>query len=172
MKGEIMKLIYTGIGSRETPKDALCLMFNIAKFMAKAGWILRSGAADGADYAFEIGCVRVGGKSEIYVPWKGFNSSNSSLLPSPQAFDLAAKYHPAWLRCSEAAKKLHARNSHQVMGKDLNTPTDRIICWTKNAEGGGGTGQAIRIAQANGIPVHDLANDEMRKTYETMLKGA
>lgn len=55
----------------------------------------------------------------------------------------------------DGAKKLQARNSHQVLGLDLNTPSDFIICWTKGGKGIGGTGQALRIAKAYNIPIFD-----------------
>ena len=44
---------YTGIGSRETPKDIMQLMSKLAYKLASEGYILRSGAAQGADTAFE-----------------------------------------------------------------------------------------------------------------------
>lgn len=155
-------LFYTGIGSRETPADVLATMKRIAEAMALKGWTLRSGAAPGADSAFEAGA---GGLKEIYVPWKGFNGSDSTLLPTPEAFELAAQFHPAWNRCKRGAKALHARNGHQVLGHDLKTPSNLVICWTKDGLRGGGTGQALRIAEHHGILIHDLGLSEIRKLY-------
>ena len=48
------------------------------------------------------------------------------------------------------------RNSYQVMGKELNDPVLFVLCWTHLGQGSGGTGQAIRIAKHQGIPVLDL----------------
>ena len=148
-----MTKFYAGIGSRETPADILTLMTSIAREAAADGYILRSGAAQGADSAFEAGA---GDAKEIWLPWRGFNNHPSRLLPSAEAFILAEKFHPAWERCSPAARKLHARNCHQVLGADLATPVEFVICWTKDGRASGGTGQAIRIAQARGIPVKFL----------------
>ncbi len=153
---------YTGIGSRETPDRILDVMTATAIQMAGFGFTLRSGHADGADKAFESGAAL----KEIYLPWRGFNGSTSPLLPTPDAFIMAEKFHPAWDRCSQAAKKLHARNCHQVLGHDLNTPSEFVICWTKGALGGGGTGQAIRIAKAHGIMVHDLADPDTLRRFK------
>lgn len=147
---------YAGIGSRETPDHALVLMTRIAAAHARRGYVLRSGAAPGADAAFERG-VPLGGLKDIWLPWLGFQGHTSRLLPSPEAYVLAEHYHPAWDRCSKTAKDLHARNSHQVLGGDLKSPVSHVICWTPNGAGGGGTGQAIRIARARKIPVFDLA---------------
>ena len=117
---------------------------------------MRSGGAEGADLAFEQGADRVNGQKEIYLPWKGFNNSSSDLVVTNQkAFDIAEKYHPYWKNLKDAAKKLQARNSCQVLGKDLCTFSDFVICYTKNGQGKGGTGQAIRIAKRMGIDVFD-----------------
>lgn len=150
-----MPRFYTGIGSRETPFPILRLMTRIAKRMATSGYILRSGGAKGADTAFEKGA---GDQKEIYLPYLGFNGSDSTLLPTDEAFEMAAKFHPAWHNCNESARQFHARNCHQVLGHDLKTPTTLVICWTQAGLQGGGTGQAMRIADAHGIRIDNLAD--------------
>lgn len=69
--------------------------------------------------------------------------------------------------------KLQARNSYQILGLDLNTPSNFVICWTKNGKGSGGTGQAIRIARAYNIPIFDAGywNDieDVRKELKLFL---
>lgn len=156
-----MSLYYAGIGSRSTPADVCELMTVIAKRMEDMGFVLRSGHADGADMAFEAGAKT----KEIYIPWLGFNGSDSTLLPTPEAFEMAAKFHPAWHKCSRAARKLHARNCHQVLGHDLKTPSKVVLCWTDGALGGGGTGQAIRVAKAHDIEIQDLGDHAIRSSY-------
>jgi hypothetical protein len=69
---------------------------------------------------------------------------------------IAAKHHPAWYRCSDAARKLHARNVHQILGRDLASPSKFGVCWTADGQASGGTGQALRIADAYGIRVFNL----------------
>lgn len=59
-------MIYTGIGSRETPPEIQEIMTNYARKLDKLGFILRSGGAMGADTAFEKGSTN----KEIYLPWK------------------------------------------------------------------------------------------------------
>lgn len=157
---------YAGIGSRETPEGMLLLLTNIAQRLRAEGYILRSGGADGADMAFEAGA---GDQKEIYIPWLGFNGSTSALLPTKEAYEMAAKYHPAWYKLSYGARKLHARNCHQILGHDLKTPVERVVCWTKNASGTGGTGQALRIARAYDIPIDDLGDNKIAKIYQAGL---
>src|SRR5690606_12262312 len=102
---------YTGIGSRETPKDILCLMVEVARKLSHLGWILRSGGAEGADTAFEIGALDKGAivLPEIYIPWVGFNNhgvmDRGIILPQKDklwqhAQEMASEIHPAWDKCS------------------------------------------------------------------------
>lgn len=163
------KLIYAGIGSRETPPNIINWMDYIASYLAQ-NWILRSGYADGADMAFALSALNHGGEFEMYIPWSGFNGAPKNdprfIVPefTPELIALAEKFHPAWNRCSFGAKKLHARNGCQILGKDLTTPVDMVVCWTPEGKGGGGTGQAIRIAKSLDIPIFDLAIEN--KIYE------
>jgi hypothetical protein len=139
-------------------------MATIAHSLAEQGWLLRSGAADGADAAFEHGCDNAGGDKEIWLPWKGFNGSKSPLYLSAldantqaKAYHIAMKIHPAWDRCSPAAKSLHARNVLQILGRDLNTPADRVTTWTPGGQWIGGTRTALVLADQYDIEIVNLA---------------
>jgi len=135
-------------------------MTKIAGFLESKGLVLRSGGASGADMAFESG-VKDPSNREIYLPWKGFNMNYSNLYGVDNAaLEMAAKFHPAWDECSTGARELHARNCYQVLGRDLATPSRFIVCWTKGGKITGGTAQAWRIANANNIPVFNLARDK------------
>lgn len=167
---------YAGIGSRETPAEVLADMRNIAHDLTCKGWTVRSGAADGADRAFEEGALDACSagyyagsrpRPEVYLPWPSFNEGNRAMLgtryyvtgPQAEAFEIAAQFHPAWANLAPAVRKLHARNVHQVLGPDVTTPilSSFVLCWTKGGSGGGGTGQALRIARHYGVPIFDLA---------------
>ena len=152
---------YAGIGSRKTPYNIQLLFEKVATYLATKDYVLRSGGADGADIAFERGCIKANGKQEIYLPWIGFNGSLSKLIVSDQkAFEIAEKFHPYWHNLKQGAQKLQARNSHQALGLNLDDPADFIICWTKNGSGKGGTGQCIRIAKHYNISVFDAGKYE------------
>lgn len=135
-------MFYAGIGSRETPADVLARMTRIATYLATLGYTLRSGGADGADTAFENGS----GTKQI------FTAKDATY----DALALAEPFHPAWHRCSEFAKKLHARNAMIVLGAALNDPVQFVVCWTKDGGATGGTGQALRMAAGYGIPEFNL----------------
>jgi len=147
---------YTGVGSRATPAYVMEMMEEIAIECEKKDLILRSGGADGADTAFENGA---GESKEIYIPWKGFNGSSSFRYESsPEAEKIARTIHPKWGSLSYGGKALHTRNVHQVLGQNLNEPSDFLVCWTENAKDVGGTATAIKLARKNNIPIFNLGN--------------
>lgn len=148
---------YTGVGSRSTPFNILEILKDVGYQLAKLGYTLRSGHAPGADDYFERGCDLANGSKEIYLPWKGFEGSNSNLIVSKrEAFEIGEKFHKGWHTLSYGSKKLIARDSHQVLGENLCSLSEFVLCWTKNGTGEGGTGQAIRIGTAYNIPILDL----------------
>jgi hypothetical protein len=136
---------YAGIGARLTPEPVLNQMHALAITLQQNGWWLRSGAAKGADTAFEMGA---GVKKQIFRA--------SQAAAHPEWAKLAAAYHPAWDRCDHVGKALHARNSPIVLGEDLNDPVKFVVCWTPDGKASGGTGQALRIAAVFEIPVFNL----------------
>jgi hypothetical protein len=135
--------------------------------------ILRSGHANGADLAFEEGAE---GKAQIFLPWSGFNADYPLITtetfssPTDEAYEIAARFHPAWDQLKQGARKLHARNSHIMLGPNLDEPVSVVICWTPDAKPVGGTSQALRIADCYEIPVLNLADPIYRKNTETLLK--
>jgi len=157
---------YTGVGSRLTPDHVLERMREIGAAFARAGATLRSGGAGGADEAFEFGARYGGGLSELYLPWLGYNDCTSGIVRSAiDAEALARSVHPAWERLGPAAKRLHTRNVHVVLGLDLKSPSSFLICWTLDGCEGkatrtsrtGGTATAILIAERFRVPVFNLA---------------
>ena len=166
-------LIYAGIGSRATPRPVLSDMTKMAAWLARTGWHLASGGADGADSAFAAGAPA--GQRTIWLPWPGYNGhagpdrrtlSRSALA---DCMNVAARLHPAWDRCSPAARKLHARNVHILLGAGMDRPVDAVVAFTRDAAVTGGTGMGLRIAAAHGIPVMNLGAMTPREACERLL---
>lgn len=160
---------YAGIGSRRTPPNVLSQMSDIATELAAAGWTLRSGGAEGADTAFEVGCDIINGAKEIYLPWKGFNGNPSPLFtPASQTFEVAKSIHAAWNHLSPPTRNLMARNVHQVLGHNVDDPIHFVVCYTPDGctsrerytSKTGGTGLAIALASTLDIPVFNLKHPE------------
>jgi hypothetical protein len=60
-------------------------------------------------------------------------------------------------------RALHARNVQIILFEVLDQPVDFVICWTKRGKALGGTAMGIRLAQAYGIDVRNLALEGMEK---------
>jgi len=184
-------LAYAGIGSRSTPTHIQSVMRRLAHHLASEGWILRSGGANGADTAFEVGVDDFlqaqrshGGahfqqQKEIYLPWVGFNDNPSQLYPgripfSNEEIKISSYYHPAWNKCSPSAKLLHQRNLRQIIGHqsvcgEAVQLSKFVVCWTEGGQLSGGTSQALRLARAYHVPVFNLGKANTFDEVEEMV---
>lgn len=148
---------YAGIGSRETPREMLVVMTQLAAELERRGYVLRSGGAEGADTAFEAGTSLKGRR--IYLPWAKFNGRAGIVCGDVTSLRMIAQqHHPAWSQLTRGAQALHARNVAQVVGYYPEAQrSEFVVCWTRGGAGGGGTGQALRIARTYSVPIYDLA---------------
>lgn len=177
-----MSKVIAGVGSRETPEFILGEMVSVGAWARNNHIYLRSGHADGADWAFESGSDRY---CITYLPWKGFNSklrgSNAHLyiledpIPRP-VLDLVRKYHPAADRLSKGALRLMSRNCYQVLGASLKDPVSAVVCWAKEkprsswpGDCEGGTGFATRMATDLDIPVLNMSREKVYNTAEKVI---
>lgn len=190
----MIKGYYTGVGSRETPRDILKLMNQVAYKMAQLGYTGRSGSAGGTDTAFEQGYNEytiVNGISdyygfEVYLPWKGFSDiiedsvhiATPNLTNYQEACDIAATIHPIYHKLKRGAKALHTRNVYQVLGLDLNTPSKVLFCYaqpTYNKQGKltgvkGGTNTAVQLAMKHNIKIYNFYFKEDIQAVKELLK--
>lgn len=151
-------MFIAGIGSRETPVYICREMEKIGVWCKEHGHIVRSGHADGADYAFEKGALK---SCDVFLPWPGFNQA-LTLLGNPvkitaskeQLDEFVRKFHPSPERLSSGAWSLHGRNACQILGPQLSSPVDAVVCWRIKS---GGTDQALRIASSYGIPILNMS---------------
>lgn len=156
-------MIITGIGSRETPGPICEVFTELGAEARERGWWVRSGHAEGADYAFEEGakdhCI-------VYLPWYSFNKE-AKVVGIPRTHELrdevlkiVYKHEPYAKDLSDPVKKIKSRNVYQVLGEDLKSPSDVVVCWTIDGDTIGGTGLAIKIAQGHDIPVVNVGKPE------------
>ena len=160
---------YAGIGSRKTPGPILKVMKEIAIYLAECGYGLRSGAAKGADTAFEQGCDLVKGHKSIF---KSGDAADWAYEEVKLYFpvDRNPKHFDRW---KPYIKGLLARNMMQIFGPDAASPVDFVVCWTPSTNylksDCGGTGYAIRAALANDIEVYNLVREEDMKKLGAVL---
>ncbi|PCJ96714.1 MAG: hypothetical protein COA52_00470 [Hyphomicrobiales bacterium] len=153
-------MIITGIGARDTPLETLNVIKRISKTFYKNGWLLRSGGAIGCDGAFESQFIS---NKEIFLPWDNFNGRNIDnkeyFLYTNETTKIIKDIHPKWNQLGYRAKCFHKRNVHQVLGLDLKTPSNILVCYTKGGQIKGGTATAIKLAKKHNIPVYNLYHD-------------
>lgn len=159
-------------------------MTQTARMLASHGWILRTGGAEGADSAFLAGALEVDGCAddplyELYEPWPGFCKHGEVTLerPTDAALSIASRYHPGWPGLKRAARLLHGRNSHIVLGRDVHDPVMMVVCWTPDGtidgrgRDSGGTGQGLRVArgEAPDAVVLNVARPQHRTWVERFV---
>lgn len=153
---------YAGTGSGQTPPEIMKEMTRIATVLFDSGWVLRSGAADGADSAFEAGIPKDAG-GEIFVPWVSYSDRPGVIVESPgqsEAARIAAALHPAWNKLNAPTKLLMTRSVRQILGASLDDPVEFVLCWTQDdSEATGDAGLVIALASQRGIPVINMKND-------------
>lgn len=191
-------MIYTGIGSRETPEDIQWVMKRIGYGMAKRGHTLRSGRAKGADRAFETGMFSFVEASKqghdtcdalsstlaaLYLPTDRAREMNVESSPydipfpfgkvsSSKALNLVKDIHPNPKALKGFALRCHIRNVFQVLGTDLTTPSDFLIYWAIHDKHGiplGGTRTAFMVAQLHNIPTINMAHPDWNTEFKKLL---
>jgi hypothetical protein len=159
-----MTKYYAGIGSRSAPKAICDKMTTIAVRLEAMGYTLRSGGAMGADAAFAKEVT----SKQVFLPWDDFNGQRLSYAIPAEAYVIARQHHPGWDYLNDTVRKMMARNAMQILGPELNSPSEFVICWTpdgcanaaERTPGTGGTGQAIAHASCLGLPVFNLARND------------
>lgn len=170
---KIMNKFITLIGSRKTPRSLIPVIKNYCRILVDLGYTMRSGGADGFDTFAESSFDLYGGQKEIYLPWPNFNNNSSPLYGvSNAARKLAEKYHTKWNSLSEKARLLHSRNTYQVLGSKLISPSEFLICWTPSGKEVGGSRTAIVLAKDFNVSVYNLANEKDCLALDNYLEMA
>lgn len=189
-------MTYAGIGSRETSIDIQKEMYKIAKELESLGYVGQSGGAPGADKAFEganqpwekedgtIAGTKEFTKSKANVTkWArysdGKNTSSKFVVfkasdSNDKVRNIAKEIHPKKQDLSDKdGLDLHARNTFQVFGKNLDTPVDFVLFYAQEQKDSirpkGGTGQAVEMARLKGIPTINMADKNWREQLDNVL---
>lgn len=147
-------MIFAIIGTRKPDENQAEAAYNLAFAIACiGGHTVRTGGAYGIDQKAMEGTQ--GRNLEVYLPWSSYNRElvpvRSRLVIYSRSehaewTESVGKYHPAAHNLSRGAFALHARNFGIISG------CDKVIAFP-GEEGGGGTGQGIRIANTLKIPI-------------------
>lgn len=150
------------IGSREVPKDIQYNLIDIGRYLARKGYTVSTGNANGADFFFAFGAHEINPTLvEFHLPWENYNKTyiqdGNRVIIDGNRLDyakIAAELHPNWHACSQGAKRLHTRNVGIVLG------CTQVIAYPRMDNKNnpiGGTAMGIRVAQKYNIKVLNLA---------------
>ena len=64
-----------------------------------------------------------------------------------------------------------ARNAMQVLGQTMNQPAKMVVAYTPGGQVIGGTGQALRMAQAYQIPIRNLGDPATLQSVQRFLQS-
>ena len=181
------------IGSRQLEQkqeyfEDIKLCYNVCMRLAQLGVTFTSGLCEiGMDgiaqkaysKAVDLGLAKES-QFEVYVADQ-YNIRRSTLprrhLATVRNKDLiseteriASEVHPAWDRCNEWAKGMHSRNCHQILGYDLQSPVDAVICWTPDGAVVGGTATALKLSMKHDIPVFNLGTKDKESVLQSIKK--
>jgi len=138
---------FAGIGNRHIDQHTRYAIRTCGRIINDRGYVLVSGGARGCDEEFET-----------YFP-EHRRIILKAKDATPLAIKMAEDFHPAWHYCKPYDKALLGRNAMIIMGEDLNSPVEFVLCYCADEERGG-TALSIKIARYYKIPVFNLANDE------------
>lgn len=183
-KGYRDRDVFTGVGSRKLDEKGEELIRACSRTILNQGYILSTGdASDGCDAVF-WSCFprkrrfRFGPYSPVKKPKKPETIVISDDTEQyRKANHFASLLHPAYRFLPQWMKELHLRNVFQVLGSNLDHPTEFLLCWTpdgaENAKATskktGGTGTAIRCADKFGVPVFNLQRPDAIARLEQYL---
>lgn len=152
------------MGLGKPPQPILERFIRLGKYLQNKGFVLRSGAADGA-FEQEVSY------KHIFLPWPSYNNHTSNFYNiDERCYQIASEIHPYWSGLKDSVRKLHARNVFQCLGPNLDTPSQFLVCWTENGETKGGTATAIRLAEKFNIPIFNFGRAGDDKKLWQLIK--
>lgn len=173
-----MARYFTGVGARYgVPSDVYDRVDSIGRYLIGIGYRNRTGDAVGMDAAWRKVCAHA---CDFYAPRNRSNPLADAKIITGEHYvrakNITRQYHPYFHNLGDFEAELHIRNVFEVLGDELNNPSEFLVCWTKDGaekkttRETGGTGQAIRLAIAYDIPVFNLYHADAEYRLAKHLK--
>lgn len=160
----------------------------VGQFMAVHGWILHTGAAQGADQSFAMGAFRAGGRVMLHLPWATYEREWITQMRKhfahcirtqvvddcaqyEKALDSVEAFHPRGAHLGRGPRMLHARN-YTILSPEPNQFVRFVLAFPEN--GSGGTMQGVRIADTLSVPViraDQLTPEEAKSAVVHVVRG-
>lgn len=167
------------IGTTKLPREDVGFLDSIGQRTVLGGDLLITGNAPGSDQAYALGGNMVNASMvELCLPWPTFEQKCIMVDPDPKQYPhwremgmsggnrlryaqnatydhlrLANEAHPIFSFLAQGQQKLLIRNAMMMISDD-GVISDLVIARPRfEAQGWGGTGHAMRVAQMLSIPV-------------------
>lgn len=177
---------FTCVGSRKATDEQAEILAGFALRLLRAGYKGRSGLSGPCDLALNTALAQCPqAPCEFYLAWNGYDGWWRGGLDGriyeprwfenyPQAIEIVSTIHPVWDKLKRGDKLLHGRNVYQVLGLDLQSPSDVLICAAPVDKKGrvlGGTATAFNLATQHQIPCFNIMLAGQRRALETWLQS-
>jgi hypothetical protein len=157
---------YAGLGDIQTPEYIIEIIRTTAILLVHDGYTCITGGCQGAEQTFANGTLVAGGSVTIHLPWQSFESAWVNKLPKERAtivvlqendfdaYNSVRNFHPAYEKLTPSVRAINARYFNILNDVSF------LICWTKEGQLIGSTGQAMRLATYLHIPLYNLGIQE------------
>lgn len=185
-------------GSLNAPEKVLSTLSEIAFRLTSSGCLITSGFAEGAEQAAAAGAVP--GRINLFLPWPKYNlhpGGPGVYIPPPEgrrerlafeqmlrgtqviskpiwkaAMDEILLRYPSIADSFPGSRRLASRSYLQVLGEDLETPVDFLVCWAPKDDNGvkGGGRYAYEIAMSRNIPCYNIFFGEDLEALTSLIQ--
>lgn len=157
---------YAGIGTRNPTDQGRVICTRAARYLAKKGWTLNTGACTGVDQIFANAALAEGGTVNLHLPWPRYENQWVQLVQRIHGdrvvivdndvhYDVGVEsvyhYHPQGAHLNPKAMPFHVRNFFILHPYSPEVPVNFVMALPSPQ--GGGTMQGVRIAQGEKIPL-------------------
>jgi len=175
-----MAKFVTIVGSRKLKDGEEEQLYKIAKHLAEKGYIIRHGAAVGADTAGHLGAYSVDpslcevytiGKPKIKVDGCFTHILTEDEFKIIEGIYLEKNIIPWYDKIDIYGRKLHCRNFFQVYGLE-GVLSEMVIYVANESNSGnvsGGTRTAVELARLESVPTFNLRINSDRERLDKLL---
>lgn len=163
-------------GNENLPEHPAMIIARIVPLFEKLGFTIRSGGLNGTDEMVE----KVASKTELHLPFKGFNKKEStSQFSNEICKEFARRVDPNIDDLSKVPKAILEKNPRLLFGRYLTAPVQLAIVWSpdgcerhhETTPRSGNAGHIVKLATSSGIPVINLNRPDAEQRIMAYLES-
>lgn len=163
-------------GNENLPEQPAMIIARIVPLFEKLGFTIRSGGLNGTDEMVE----KVASKTELHLPFKGFNKKEStSQFSNEICKEFARRVDPNIDDLSKVPKAILEKNPRLLFGRYLTAPVQLAIVWSpdgcerhhETTPRSGNAGHIVKLATSSGIPVINLNRPDAEQRIMAYLES-